>query len=106
MPQPNSGRKPLQWRVYMRIDKNFILCKYNYILYAKIYNLLDRRNERYVFNDTGRAGYTYVFQSTQETQGFKKHYDEPGVHQWSEYQVRPHYYTPPRSINIGLSLDF
>ncbi|MAP70897.1 MAG: TonB-dependent receptor [Candidatus Marinimicrobia bacterium] len=106
VPQPNSGRKPLQWRVDMRIHKNFILGKYNYILYAKIYNLLDRRNERYVFNDTGRAGYTYVFQSTQETQGFKKHYGEPGVHQWSEYQVRPHYYTPPRSINIGLSLDF
>ena len=80
--------------------------KFNYVFYAKIYNLLDRRNERYVFNDTGRAGYTYVFQSTQETKGFKDHYGETGVHTWSEYQNRPQYYTSPRSINIGFSLDF
>lgn len=106
VPQPNSGRKPWQWNLNMRIHKNFKIGKFNYILYAKVYNLMDRRNERYVFNDTGRAGYTYVFQSTQETQGFKKHYGEPGVHSWSEYQVRPQYYTSPRSINIGFSLDF
>ena len=106
VPQPNSGRKPWQWNLNMRIHKNFKIGKFNYILYAKVYNLMDRRNERYVYNDTGRAGYTYVFQSTQETQGFKKHYGEPGVHSWSEYQVRPQYYTSPRSINIGFSLDF
>ena len=76
------------------------------LFFMKIYNLLDRRNERYVFNDTGRAGYTYVYQSTQETQGFKNHYGESGVHEWSEYQIRPHYYTSPRSINIGFSVDF
>ena len=45
-------------------------------------------------------------QSTQETQGFKNHYGETGVHEWSEYQIRPQYYTSPRSINIGFSLDF
>ena len=80
VPQPNSGRKPWQWRVDMRIHKNFKIRNLNYIFYMKVYNLLDRRNERYVFDDTGRAGYTYVFQSTQETQGFKNHYGEPGVH--------------------------
>lgn len=106
VPQPNSGRKPWQWRVDLRIHKNFKIGKFDYMVYAKVYNLLDRRNERYVFNDTGRAGYTYVFQSTQETQGFKDHYGEPGVHTWSEYQIRPHYYTAPRSVNIGVSLDF
>ncbi|MEA1881179.1 MAG: TonB-dependent receptor, partial [Candidatus Marinimicrobia bacterium] len=106
VPQPNSGRKPWQWRVDIRVHKNFKLGKFDYILYAKIYNLFDRRNERYVFNDTGRAGYTFVSQSTQETKGFVNHYGEAGVHTWSEYQVRPQYYTAPRSINIGFSLDF
>ena len=106
IPLPNSGRKPWQWRMDMRIHKNFKMGKFNYVFYAKIYNLLDRRNERYVFNDTGRAGYTYVFQSTQETKGFKDHYGEAGVHTWSEYQNRPQYYTSPRSINLGFSLDF
>ena len=106
VPQPNSGRKPWQWRIDMRVHKNFKVGNLNYLFFMKIYNLLDRRNERYVFNDTGRAGYTYVYQSTQETQGFKNHYGESGVHEWSEYQIRPHYYTSPRSINIGFSVDF
>lgn len=106
VPLSNSGRKPWQWRIDMRLHKNFKVGKFQYIVYTKIYNLLDRRNERYVFNDTGRAGYTYVSQSTQETKGFVDHYGESGVHTWSEYQVRPQYYTAPRSINIGLSLDF
>jgi len=106
IPQPNSSRKPWQWRIDMRIHKNLKVRNLNYLFFMKIYNLLDRRNERYVFNDTGRAGYTYVYQSTQETQGFKNHYGESGVHEWSEYQLRPHYYTSPRSINIGLSIDF
>ena len=106
IPQPNSSRKPWQWRIDMRIHKNLKIRNLNYLFFMKIYNLLDRRNERYVFNDTGRAGYTYVYQSTQETQGFKKHYGESGVHEWSEYQLRPHYYTSPRSINIGFSIDF
>ena len=106
IPQPNSSRKPWQWRIDMRIHKNLKVRNLNYLFFMKIYNLLDRRNERYVFNDTGRAGYTYVYQSTQETQGFKKHYGESGVHEWSEYQLRPHYYTSPRSINIGFSIDF
>jgi outer membrane receptor protein involved in Fe transport len=106
IPQPNSSRKPWQWRIDMRIHKNLKVRNLNYLFFMKIYNLLDRRNERYVFNDTGRAGYTYVYQSTQETKGFKKHYGESGVHEWSEYQLRPHYYTSPRSINIGFSIDF
>ena len=53
----------------MRLHKNFKIGKLNYLIFMKVYNLLDRRNT--FFNDTGRAGYTYVFQSTQETQGLK-----------------------------------
>ncbi len=106
VPQPNSGRKPWQWKIDLRFHKNLKLGQYNYIIYVKVYNLLDRRNERYVFNDTGRAGYTYVNRSTQETEGFKVHYGEPGVHTWAEYQNRPHYYTAPRSISAGVSIEF
>ncbi len=106
VPQPNSGRKPWQWRVDMRLHKNLTIRKLNVSVFAQIYNILDRRNERYVFNDTGRSGYTFVNRSTDETQGFIAHYGEQGVHTWSEYQIRPQYYTPPRSVNMGLSIDF
>ena len=51
--------------------------------------MLDIRNERYVFTDTGRSEYTFINRSMQETEGFKAHYGEPGVHTWEEYLHGP-----------------
>jgi len=106
VPESYSGRKPWHWQLNMRAHKNIILGSYSLQVFLKVYNLFDRRNERYVFNDTGRAGYTFANQSTDETRGYIAHYGEAGVHTWSEYQNRPQYYTAPRSINIGFSADF
>ncbi|MCK5330335.1 MAG: hypothetical protein KAK01_02925, partial [Candidatus Marinimicrobia bacterium] len=77
----------------------------HYVVYAKVYNLLDQRNEKYIYTDTGRAGYTYINRSSQEPQ-IEPHYGEAGVKTWEEYYHRPHYYTAPRSVKIGLSIDF
>lgn len=106
VPVANSARKPWQKNVNMRIHKNININKLSVVLFIKIFNLFDTRNERYVYNDTGRAGYTYANRSSQETEGFKQHYGEPGIHTWDEYQVRPSYYSSPRSAQVGFSLDF
>ena len=106
VPTPNSSRKPWQKNVNVRVQKNLNLGRINMNLVMKIYNLFDTRNERYVFDDTGRAGYTFVNRSSQETEAFKNKYGEPGVHTWEEYQIRPHYYSAPRSVQVGLSVDF
>jgi hypothetical protein len=92
--------------VNVRVHKNLNLGKINVVLFMKIYNLFDTRSERYVFDDTGRAGYTFVNRSSQETEAFKDHYGEPGVHTWEEYQIRPYYYSSPRSVQGGFSVDF
>lgn len=105
VPDPNTGRKPIQRTVDMRFYKKLNLRPFVYILSLKVYNLFDARNERYVFNDTGRSGYTFVNRTTQETAAFKQHYGEPGIHEWSEYQIRPHYYTAPRLVSLGFSLE-
>jgi len=106
VPEPNSGRKPWQNNVNMRLHKDLDLGKFNVILFVKAYNLFDSRSERYVFNDTGRSGYTFVNRSSQETEAFKQHYGEPGIHTWEEYQNRPNYYSAPRSVQAGLSVEF
>ncbi len=106
IPRTNSGRKPWQRTVDVRIHRNFPIGKATLVLFAQIFNLFDTRNERYVFNDTGRAGYTFLNRSSQETEEFKRHYGEPGIHTWEEYMTRPHYYTAPRSVQLGLSLEF
>lgn len=106
IPDPNSERKPLQRNVDLYLYKNFSLKSINLVLFTKVFNLFDTRNERYVFDDTGRAGYTFWNRSAQETEALKSHYGEPGVHTWEEYMTRAHYYTAPRLVQAGLSIEF
>jgi outer membrane receptor protein involved in Fe transport len=105
VPLPNSDRKPFQQSLDMRLFKNFSLSNIGFELFLKVYNVLDQRNERYIFNDTGRSEYTFINRSLQETEGFKAHYGESGVHTWDEYFTRPDYFSPPRLITLGLSVN-
>ncbi len=104
--EPNSGEKPLQRTVDLLSSYRIPTKSVTYNLFLKVYNLFDTLNERYVFNDTGRASYTFYNRVTDEPETFKKHYGEPGVHTYDEYNIRPQYYTSPRTVLLGLSLEF
>ena len=106
IPRPNSGRKPVQKNVDAKLEKRVKIGNYRVALFARVYNLFDARNERYVFDDTGSAKYTYEYRSNQETEQLIANYDKPGIHTWEDYVTRPNYYSAPRSFKIGLSLDF
>ena len=106
IPYPNSQRKPWQKNVNLRLSKNINIGNFDLQLFTKVFNLFDTRNERYVHNDTGRAGYTYANRSTQETDALTSHYGEQGVHTWEEYQKRAYYYSAPRSVQLGFSIEF
>ncbi|MGH7492087.1 MAG: TonB-dependent receptor [bacterium] len=106
VPDANSGNKPWQQNLDMRVFKNLRMNRIDFVLFAKVFNVFDVSNERFVFDDTGRSGYTFVNRSLEETEAFTRHYGEPGVHTWSEYQVRPNYYGAPRSVQVGVSLEF
>ncbi len=106
VPESNSDFKPWQRNVNMRLQKTFNLGKFSLVAFAKIYNLFDIRNEQLVFDDTGRAGYTYGYQSSQESEELIRHYGEPGIHTWAEYMTRPQYYSAPRSVSFGFTVDF
>jgi len=105
VPYPNSSRKPVQKSLDMRFYKMISVAKLEFELFLKVYNVFDTRNEKYVYTDTGRSGYTYVNRSLQETEAFKSHYGETGVHTWDEYHKRPDYYSPPRLVTIGWSIN-
>ncbi len=102
---PNSDRKPTRKTVDLRASYSFHLANVRLEMFVKVYNLFDNKNERYVFDDTGRAGYTYFYRDINETEDFKKHYGEPGVHTYDEYINRPQYYTEPRELRIGFSVE-
>jgi len=104
--EENSDRKPTQKTVDLRAGYRFYTSAVNYEIFIKIYNLFDTLNERYVFDDTGRATYTYANRIVNEPESFIKHYGEPGVHSYDEYNIRPNYYRSPREIRFGLSVQF
>ena len=103
---PNQDRKPWQKNVDFKVSYRFAVGKAYMMFFLKVYNLFDTLNERYVFNDTGRASYTFRDRAINEPESFKKHYGEPGVHTYDEYNIRPQYYTAPRQVRIGVTFEF
>lgn len=103
--EPNSGRKPLTKNVDFRVSYGFTVANMGLNVFLKVYNLFDALNERYVYNDTGTAAYTFANRNLNESQSFIGHYGEEGVHTYDEYNVRPQYYRAPRSVRVGLSFD-
>ena len=91
----NSERKPPQYSFDLKAQKEYIIMGTVYSVYVKAYNIFDRKNEKIVYSDTGRAGYNI---------------DPPvgvrGVNTLDEFLTRPDYYSEPRRVIIGVSAGF
>jgi outer membrane receptor protein involved in Fe transport len=103
----NSERKPMQTNVDILAEKSFEISDLLLTLFVKIFNVFDTKNERFVYDDTGRA--TYSLEQTkggaEETNRLARLY--PGVIKSAdEYFVRPTYYSAPREVRLGVSLEF
>ncbi|MGA7305631.1 MAG: TonB-dependent receptor [Rhodothermales bacterium] len=99
---PNSDRKPSQLDIDARLFKNVRIGSVQLQLFAKAFNLLDRKNERFVFDDTGRADRTLNISNVHAS--WEPAYGLPGIHTLDEWNTRPHWFTAPREIRIGASL--
>ncbi|NOX89901.1 MAG: outer membrane beta-barrel protein [Calditrichaeota bacterium] len=98
----NSARKPLTLNFDLRLSKTINLPNdYNMTLYATITNLLDMRNARNVYTDTGQPDYTLQGVNQIDRQG------DPDVEisKVQEYFANPYFYTPPRFIELGFSIN-
>jgi outer membrane receptor protein involved in Fe transport len=102
---PNTGRKPLQYKLDAHLYKDFSIAGGEIRLFAKVFNVFDRLNERFVFNDTGRA--TYSLNGQRGTHAsWQPFYGNAGIHNLSEYNTRPHWYSAPREIRLGATVSF
>ncbi|MCK4579213.1 MAG: TonB-dependent receptor, partial [Candidatus Marinimicrobia bacterium] len=102
--EENSGRKSVHITSDLRVSKTFRIGRNTLTATAKVYNLFDRLNERYVFTDTGRS--TYSLRPTYAGDP-KEHYpDLVGVHPLAEHLNNPNNYRSPRQIlfSLGWSL--
>jgi len=93
----NSDRRPAQHRVDIRAfyGREIGGLKTSFIL--NIYNLFDRKNERLVYTDTGRADYTLNIIDSAPLYA---------VNTADEYIIRPDFYTSPRSYKLGVRVTF
>ena len=93
--EENSAKKIPIIKFDLNMKKSFKLklgkTDYLFSVYAKVYNLLDRLNENYVWDATGRATYG---------QGLYGGEFNP------DWQRRPHWFYKPRQIFVGLEFSF
>jgi len=93
--EENSGRKIPIYNIDLNLFKTFTFHvgekPIRYTVHLKVYNLLDRRNENFVWDSTGRATY-----------GLARY----GGFQTPEWTNRPNWYSKPRYFYIGASFDF
>ena len=94
----NSATRPTFFNVDLYLTKYFKLLGTNFSVFAKIYNLFDIANELDVFTDTGRAGYTLELTRDQS----RPH----GINNLQQFFTRPDFYSAPRQILIGASMNF
>jgi hypothetical protein len=94
----NSGRKPYNYTVDLRVARYFPLGKATGSLFLKVYNLFDRKNELEVYSDTGRAGYSLVSHYVVERR--------EDVNTLAEWLKRPDFYSEPRKVLVGVELEF
>lgn len=95
----NSARKPDQFTVDVYFYKDFHWLGMKYTFFIRAYNVFDRLNERDVFSDTGRAGYTLA---PLYVGGLRPR----GINTLEEYFIRPDFYSEPRRVQLGLELGF
>ena len=102
----NSERKPLQTNVNLLLEKSFDLTDIVVTAFLKIYNLFDTKNERFVYDDTGRATYTLESNRSGPEAANALAASNPLIKSADEYFVRPQYYSAPREVRLGLMLEF
>ena len=93
--EENSGRKPSQIYLDLTAFKNISLgvgrAQLSTTVFVKVYNLLDRRNENFVWDTSGSARYSLG------------RYGDISTSEWIN---RPNYFSVPRRVHVGLSLSF
>ena len=98
----NSRRKASTFRMDIKFFKNIFLGNVNGKIYMNIFNLLDRRNQNYVYADSGTSDETIEQVRAEVISPF-----EPlRPNTLKDFFDRPDWYDEPREIQLGLQLSW
>lgn len=96
----NNERKPMTYNVDLYAQKYFKLGARNLVFFARCFNLFDTANHLQVFPSTGFADRTFRYPEQERIDSLN------GVYQLSEIDARPHWFSEPRKLQLGVSLEF
>jgi outer membrane receptor protein involved in Fe transport len=100
----NSARKPMQYNVDLKANKQFKFGSMTYSLFMRVYNLLDRMNENSVYAVTGSAIENARLPYDQKTQ--LEMLRRGGQFTMSEWDNHPSWLSEPRRVQVGLAVRF
>ncbi len=108
----NGARKPWNFRLDLRVDKNFTINnKYGFNVYCRVTNLLDRRNVIEVYpvtgspSDDGFLASSFGEQQINNIENSVREVDSYlASYQWA--LLNPNLYSLPRRIFVGAIMDF
>lgn len=100
----NSGRKPLQWNIDMKLFKSFRVLGYTLGGFMNVYNVLNHLNENGVRSITGRAGPDAYLPEIARKRYYRL--EQVGEFTRDEADYNPTDYSRPRLIQFGLSFEF
>lgn len=96
----NSQLKPTYFNVDLNTSYEFSFDVVRCILFARVFNVFDFRNETGVFDDTGRAGFTLDEAIARKTNPNER------INTLEQWYTRPGNYSEPRRIEFGMNLEF
>jgi len=96
----NTQIKPSFWNMDVRAYCEVHLKPVRLVLFTRVFNVFDVRNEIRVFDDTGRAGFTTDVDRALATK--PKQY----VNSVDDYYRIPVHYSEPRRVELGMNLEF
>ncbi len=102
----NSARRPSTLTFDLLAEKTLDLFGFNLTVFAKVFNLFDNLNERFVYDDTGRATYSLDQKRPTGIAVDKLAERIEGMHTVDDYFTRPNYYSAPREVRLGMSFEF
>ena len=96
----NSDRKPVTFNIDLTFYKFVSLSEFKVKLFCKVFNLTDRLNEIKVYSGTGSADYNYRTMADRLALLRNPNFTIKQI------DLRPDYYSEPRKILVGISVDF
>jgi outer membrane receptor protein involved in Fe transport len=96
----NNERKPMSYNVDIFAQKYFKLGNQRLIVFARCFNIFDTANHLQVFASTGFADRTFRYPEQERIDSLN------GVYALSEVDSRPHWFSEPRKVQLGVSIEF